>query len=219
MIGWVLAFVLLLSGCQFFFSFVCVGGGSLGFKLGHFTANPTRAALKHRKKADLIAVANTIGVLVPVSAKKEWAERAGPAGVSWLLWRKLSRGCCMMFTALVLRSPLLTPQFLENLYFSLNWNFCWAIKRLNLKEPDVLTEMIIRSCWRSALYWAPPFSVLHYTRWYHNEPKLSPSKLQWAQGTQGLSKISSENLSKVIVIKWTAVAQNGLRNAVIYVSR
>lgn len=54
-----------------FFSFVFVGGGSLGFKLGHFPANPTRAALKHRKKADLIAVANTIGVQVPVSAKKE----------------------------------------------------------------------------------------------------------------------------------------------------
>lgn len=48
-----------------------VGGGSLGFKLGNFTANPTRAALEHLKKADLIAVANTIGVQVPVSAKKE----------------------------------------------------------------------------------------------------------------------------------------------------
>lgn len=47
-----------------------------------------------------------------------------------------------MFTTLVLRSPLLTPQFLETLFFlKLEAN-----KRLNLKEPDALTEMIIRSC-------------------------------------------------------------------------
>lgn len=138
---------------------------------------------------------------------------AGSYGGNW------AGGLVWCSTTLVLRSPQFTPPFLETLYFTLNWNFCWANKRWNLKEPDALTEMIIRSCWRSALYSAPPLSVLHYTRWYHNEPKLSPSKLQWAQGTQGLSKISSENLTKVIVIKWTAVAQNGLRNAVIYVSQ
>lgn len=40
------------------------------FKLEDFTANPTRAALERCKKADLIAVANSFGVQMPVSVKK-----------------------------------------------------------------------------------------------------------------------------------------------------
>lgn len=123
-------------------------------------------------------------------------------------------------TTLVSRTPLLkTPSLWQSLSFFYYYSFHLPNKWLKPKEADALTEMIIRSCWRSALYRAPLFFLFCIPPDGTLMSQSCHCLNYREEGTQGLSKISSENLNKVIVIKWTAVAQNGLRNAVIYVSQ
>lgn len=73
-----------------------------------------------------------------------------------------------------------------------------------------LTKMIIRPSRRSSLYWCYPAFILHFNRWHRNEPKLSLFKLHRVRRREAQSKTPFTNLSNVI-IKWSAVAQNGGR--------
>lgn len=147
-----------------------------------------------------------------------------PLAKAFHIFKGFSEGCVIIMsrksTASVSRTPLLkTPSLWPSLCFFFYYNFNLPNKWLKPKEADALTEMIIRSCWRSALYRAPLFFLFCIPPDGTLMSQSCHCLNYREQGTQGLSKISSENLSKVIVIKWTAVAQNGQRYAVIYVSR